>query len=218
MPPDIALTLGDAIHNFRASLDHLAMDLCLLKDESTDGVAFPFSKVALGLNKEIKGRHFKRAGAAAVDLLVRIGPHAEGNRALYGLHQLDIMDKHRLVLPLFHASRALDVRLEGPSGLLHMSEMEGAGDGWGISAQPGDTLTVGSFELIAAFERGQPHPFGGLRAIETLQYLARVVGGTIDAFQAVARGEELIMPLGRENFAASSDSRQRLVKSPLSYL
>jgi len=42
IPDDIALIAGDAIHNIRTALDHLACCLAVANGKSANGVSFPF--------------------------------------------------------------------------------------------------------------------------------------------------------------------------------
>src|SRR5918912_3111054 len=54
LPPEIPLTLGDAIHNMRTALDLLANDLVRLNGRSANGAYFPFSKDNDKLDDRIK--------------------------------------------------------------------------------------------------------------------------------------------------------------------
>jgi hypothetical protein len=110
-PPEIALSVGDAVHRLRTALDHLAYEL-VTKGTGRIGpfkhATFPIfdSKTLFdqGMSQPTKG--MKPAAAAAID---GIAPYKGGNDALWQLHRLDIIDKHRLLLTVGSAYRSVDI-------------------------------------------------------------------------------------------------------------
>jgi hypothetical protein len=68
-------------------------DVARLKGQDTDHLAFPFASDEQRLEKEIKNRDIPRLGSDIVNLVKAEKPYPAGNRALSGLHELDIMDK-----------------------------------------------------------------------------------------------------------------------------
>ena len=181
-PPELALALGDAIHNLRTSLDLLASDLARKNGMSPKGVYFPFSLDAAGLQQQIEDKKFDRAGPKTVELLHKIGPHHEGNKELRGLHDLDIMDKHKLILPVLHGFHASNVVLDGPSGKL-VAEVSGPGDGFSISAGPDDDVTIEAMTFIVVFGSDAPTIFAEKPIVATLEKLAANVENVIEAFR-----------------------------------
>lgn len=187
-PTDLALVLGDAIHNLRTALDLLASDLARLNGKSPKGVSFPFASDASGLKKQIKKKNFDRAGPKAVQLLHKIGPHRDGNKALGGLHDLDLMDKHQLILPVLHAFRADKLHLKGPTGELVADFISGPGDGFSITAGPLDEATLDSITFFTGFGDDAPKVFFEKPILETLESLAQLVGSIIESFRALRPG------------------------------
>ena len=100
LPPEAGAIIGDVIHNLRAALDIMAVSLVGAVSTDTENVYFPFCTDANELDKMIKRRGFDRAGQDAVDLLKQFAPHRGGNEALRALHELDIQDKHHMVIPI----------------------------------------------------------------------------------------------------------------------
>jgi hypothetical protein len=99
-PKMVGAIVGDIVHNLRAALDLMAVELVsLTPNANTNGVYFPFCDVADDLNLMIKKRNFHRAGQDAVELLVTLRPYKGGNAALRALHDLDIQDKHHTLIP-----------------------------------------------------------------------------------------------------------------------
>lgn len=99
MPEITGAIIGDIIHNLRTSLDLMACELCRVKGNSDKDVYFPFCDTARDLPSAIKRRNFYRAGQAAVDLLTEMKPYKGGNIGLRAIHDLDIQDKHKELIP-----------------------------------------------------------------------------------------------------------------------
>ena len=97
VPMEIAIVAGDAVHNLRSALDHLAYQLVLANgnkpNRKTD---FPIFKDASDYEKNC----VERTEGMSQKALARIGeakPYKGGNDTLWRLHKLDIIDKHRLL-------------------------------------------------------------------------------------------------------------------------
>lgn len=97
-PASLPLILGDAIHNLRSALDVKMFELIGTQAEQPKNVQFPFASSAEKFEKTIKQREVYLAGDNVVSLLSEIKPYPGGNDLLCGLHDLDIADKHRLIL------------------------------------------------------------------------------------------------------------------------
>jgi hypothetical protein len=108
IPADVPLIMGDVIHNLRSSLDHLAYRLVCVGTDS----AGPFERVYFPIGerpKEFKARIRaikKCLKPPAVKALSAIEAYEGGNGdILWQLHQLDIIDKHRLLLTVYSQNR-----------------------------------------------------------------------------------------------------------------
>jgi hypothetical protein len=103
--PYLGTVAGDAIHSLRASLDVLIWQLVLLGGhEPKRSESFPISDSADEF--EAKGlRKVKRVPDQAVEFIKAAKPYKGGNDALWKLHNLDIRDKHRLLIPVGMAYR-----------------------------------------------------------------------------------------------------------------
>ncbi|WP_454745113.1 hypothetical protein [Ciceribacter selenitireducens] len=102
-PSSLPLIFGDFIHNTRSSLDILVIDVARRREKSIDKIKFPFAedetKLEILLNKD-----FRRLGDDVVAALSSQKPFNGGNRNLRLIHDLDIDDKHKLVLPTYAAA------------------------------------------------------------------------------------------------------------------
>ena len=98
----LALVIGDAVHNLRSALDLLAFalvgDKCPTPGQRRQ-VQFPFSASANGLEATIKSRQISRAGEKVVREIKKLKPYPGGNETLQAIHDLDLADKHKLIIP-----------------------------------------------------------------------------------------------------------------------
>jgi hypothetical protein len=99
VPNSIALTVGDAIHNLRSTLDHLASAMEVAAGETPDKyTGFPVFDSPEGYRDcpQTKIKGLREPCKRTID---RIQPYKGGNgHRLWQLHQLDIRDKHRILL------------------------------------------------------------------------------------------------------------------------
>lgn len=97
-PRRIAAVTGDMLHNLRSALDFLAWQLVEANGvEPTDKTSFPISNSPEEF--ETSGlRKVEGASKGAVELVKAAKPYQGGNDALWRLHKLDIVDKHRLLV------------------------------------------------------------------------------------------------------------------------
>jgi hypothetical protein len=98
VPPALSAICGDVVHNLRAALDHLAGQLVIANSGQPDSnTEFPIGQ-AESHYEAIRDRKAKGFSKAALDILDGLKPYKGGNDALWRVHQLDIVDKHRLLL------------------------------------------------------------------------------------------------------------------------
>jgi hypothetical protein len=98
VPEAIPLIAGDAAHNLRSALDHLACALIKrVGNEPTAHTYFPVCESSQKYKSESarKVEGISLADKEAIDL---IKPYGGGNDSLWGLHRLDIIDKHKLLI------------------------------------------------------------------------------------------------------------------------
>lgn len=176
VPDELGSVFGDVIHNLRAALDLMACDLCKLKGASTKDVYFPFCESVSQLPKMIIKRHFDQAGPEAVRLLHELQPYKGGNTALRAIHDLDIQDKHQMLIvtPMSFASPILE--LHDGSGNYYRDE-----HGRLAPRVVGDPTKPSEIRL-------QFPPDGALAGkdlIPTLHELVETTAGVIEAFKAL---------------------------------
>ena len=155
VPNELAPIIGDTVHNLRSALDLCACELARLNSNKDDGVYFPFCTDPEYLDKQISNKRFYLAGDAAVAVVKDLKPFRGGNEDLRALHELDIIDKHRSILPTAISS-ASPVFSIGPDNAL--------------SFVP-ETEVPASASLV--FPEGVP-----LAGADIIQSLERLVGET----------------------------------------
>jgi hypothetical protein len=111
IPVDVPWMVGDAVHNLRSALDHLAFHLV---STFTNGngpfkeLYFPIAETFDKFNKSLiraskckssSGAVVQRLRQEAIEAIKRIEPYETGKgRILYHIHKLDIIDKHHMLV------------------------------------------------------------------------------------------------------------------------
>lgn len=100
-PESISAITGDVLANLRAALDHLAYQLAVVNGTTDEKVLkatyFPISDDATKYKAEAPGR-VKGMSQAAIDAIDARKPYKGGTDALWHLHKLNNIDKHRMVV------------------------------------------------------------------------------------------------------------------------
>lgn len=101
---DISLIVGDAVHNLRTALDFSWYSTIerLLPDKISDATKFPVRRDRKNVEGALHGIEVDTRCQTLFDLImVRIQPYERGhNEAVWTLHNIDIFDKHLLLLDL----------------------------------------------------------------------------------------------------------------------
>jgi hypothetical protein len=111
-PTLFATTTGDVIQNLRSALDHLAYQLFLVgTNGTTDGrhVYFPIDQDIVEYRRNLP-RRTKGMRQDAIDTLNIIEPYKGGKgHDLWVLHELNNIDKHRLLVTVGSAYQSFNV-------------------------------------------------------------------------------------------------------------
>jgi len=188
IPVKLAPIIGDIVHNLRTSLDLLACELVRLNGGSDKDVYFPFCKNASDLEKMIKKKNFNKASPEAIDLVRSLKPYIGGNIDMRYVHDLDILDKHIMLIP--------------SAGYL-----KNPGGGMGFDQENLSPRTLGSGTILASLTpnlvpdnklpvelelifpwRG---PFEDRQIIPTFHGLVEEFSGIVDLFETRCFAKEL---------------------------
>jgi hypothetical protein len=107
-PVRMSAIAGDILHNLRSALDHLAYQLVLVGGGTpSNQTCFPIYD---SVDKYRSNRGQKVAGMRqdAITAIDAIRPYQGGNDALWFLHRLNNIDKHRLLITIGSAYRSMN--------------------------------------------------------------------------------------------------------------
>ncbi len=103
---DIPAIAGDAAHNLKSTLDHLAFQLVaagtdagIPRKQRWEDIQFPIAHNAETYERR-KARCIEGAQREAIDVIDRLKPYKGGNDALWLLYKLDNADKHSFIFPV----------------------------------------------------------------------------------------------------------------------
>lgn len=117
VPDSIALIMGDAAHNLRSALDHFAWAAVSAQDRGTRTYFPIWGKTAVPGPDEWREqvcRQLKGTPAGLIDAVAQLEPWDMGRDSLlWAIHELDRIDKHRLLLSV--AVAVTGIGLDGDS-------------------------------------------------------------------------------------------------------
>lgn len=108
-PRDIDVLVGDAVHNLRATLDLLVVEA--VGDKNATDVSFPFCASVDALEVMLKKRGVDRAPVGVQEYIRDLKPYHDGNSVLRALHDLDLQDKHRRLIPAAASITTPEIRV-----------------------------------------------------------------------------------------------------------
>lgn len=102
--------VGDVIHNLRSALDLLAVALVIANGHtSKSAITETYFPIAANRESFSTGK-IRRASPSALRIIRRLKPYKGGADAFWQLHQLDILDKHSLLIPVGAAHTHVGIR------------------------------------------------------------------------------------------------------------
>jgi hypothetical protein len=196
LPEDFAPILGDALHNLKSALDVAINQILFLKLGAFDDYGrFPIRKSRDELANAVKGGKISQASKAVADFIVDVvKPYQGGNDALWALHTLNILDKHRILLPMMQITAVHDIRAEDETGELILIGT------WVITRNRIATheclrsrnvkiTNHGHPTLLVLFEKGLP--MEGEAVVPALIQLTESVSGVLEEIETVFLGENV---------------------------
>jgi hypothetical protein len=115
VPDEFSLILGDALHNLRSALDY---QICAIEYAHTRDIgektAFPVCETQDELRTAVSGGLGSRIPSAISDFLVEtVQPYKGGDGVpIWHLHELEIVDQRRLLIPQFQLSAITGIRYQ----------------------------------------------------------------------------------------------------------
>lgn len=156
---EFAVLIGDAVHNLRAALDHLA---CGLVSEAshvpvTRETMFPiFRDPGPRTANDMKALVTSKVSGARQDLidkLCTLEPYEGGHHEmLWALNYLDVVDKHRVLITAAGATRQLAINMGAMMRTMFAGE---TGEGATLAQQTPDSwITLNAAEVTFPLEDG----------------------------------------------------------------
>lgn len=97
IPDDFDSIIGDAFQNLRSALDHATCAIVIPnKPKKPKDVQYPFVENLDELEKAFLFRQINLAGPDAINIIRNSQPYREGDKNLFALHELSIVDRHKL--------------------------------------------------------------------------------------------------------------------------
>lgn len=212
IPPELTLIVGDVIHNLRAALDFAAWQLEIANGRTPSrttqfpiwnrGAADPTTIAAIREHQARRERQLRAFGEPAMALIERLQPDSRGDpkwtlHPLWLLHQLDVWDKHKLLVVVGAAIVNARTTIGGPGEDVHIDRLSlGSPEMTIIPLADGAELmrlTLGvetpnvqvkdQFSMFIAF--AQDEPGQGEQVVPTCDRLIRFVDEALSRFAAL---------------------------------
>jgi hypothetical protein len=196
-PCELPLIIGDAIHNLRSSLDLAYCEILIAIGETpTDYSRFIFEEDRDKLVAKLKSGPMK-AAADIIDIIADfIKPYATAQNPLYILHNLDISDKHLLLIPTFGIAQLRNINAQifmGNSVVPNVTianitltiDQNGGINfiGWGGGAAQQKIKFEGKGDPSFSVRFGKGQALEGQPIVPTLHQLSQIVGGVLEILE-----------------------------------
>jgi hypothetical protein len=114
---DLALAIGDAVHNLKCALDYAWIHAIrkMAPVALRKFAKFPIYPSQSELEIALRGHGIQIASPNLYDLIVSDIKPYDGGDHLWSIHKMDIMDKHRLLIPVLDVA-IVDLSLEDDIG------------------------------------------------------------------------------------------------------
>ena len=122
IPVEASTVAGDALHNMRSALDHLAVAAAVRSGRSHKGVWFPIVEDRASLPRAMKDK-LGKCPQSFKDFVAGLKPYKRGNDVLFDIHRLNIIDKHQMLAPIGAASKITVQADQGFYGAFDFSKM-----------------------------------------------------------------------------------------------
>ncbi len=186
---DVSLLIGDTLHNLKCALDYAWIKVLEnnAPDAITDKTQFPIHPTLQALENSFTNAKKKLPTILTQLLLTKIKPYLGGNDALCDVKRLNIMDKHRLLLPVITYTGIAGLEMEDESG----ESMKGFGtstmqqppwyirisDGWNVKDKGKPSIDI-------LFDEGAPTNFHNVTA--ALEYYSLMILQVVETLEAFA--------------------------------
>ena len=140
LPADWSMIIGDIIHNARSALDLLMVAVvkrCDPERASYNHVHFVIRETKEAFEAALPAK-IRGASPEARAVIESLKPYKGGDEAFWRLHQLDISDKHKAIIPVGAAHKSVGVAPFAFAGAKLPEAVRAAFSGVKINLRPAD--------------------------------------------------------------------------------
>lgn len=191
MPLQVSAALGDCIHNLRSAFDYIAVALTAppIGTGNPTGAYFPTGKDRLGY-EAARAKRMKGAPDSALRIVDALEPWTGGRNLVRELHDLDIMDKHRLLVPAIAEMhvRSMKAEFKGTPIEITGDHVQSVADGQNFNIEipcPG-IADISEFKLETGLKADfsikfdRDHPCAGELVLPTLKRMRAVASRLVE--------------------------------------
>lgn len=210
LPAEMVLTLGDAVHNLRCSLDYVVNELLGWKDtrltfpmgEEREELVDSFRTQPETVGGKTKGKGRNAAIEMAVNgigtfIVDEIRPYKSDDGFLWPLGKLDGRDKHRLLIPVLvpQTIRGINVVDKNDNRMINCIARVSAGGVGNIAQFGAGGLKIESYgKPTAEIFLNEPGVVESERMFPTLVQMSQAVAQTIGRIEEFALSSGWVRP------------------------
>ena len=184
---DASIIAGDTLHNLRSALDILFHEV-MEPGTATKYTRFPILETREELITRLSTILEKKQISTVLHNFLRdtVKPYQAGNYPLWALDELNVIDKHKLLLPALQMLRFVDIRLEDENHRQVGTTVYYMDEACSIRLRDADDRKViiknkGHAAATVAFDQGTP--FENQAIVPTLANISQEVLRTVEAFE-----------------------------------
>lgn len=185
IPVGIPVIVGDVLHNLRSAMDHIVGQLVLANGGSVERHhCFPVVELAKNY-QSFATRALDGVRQEAIDLVAGTKPYKGGDDDLWHIHQMNNIDKHRLLLPAASFNQGLEVDVQGVRFLLPATRPLAFEDGKTLLFVPDHIRNDPAYReprLTFDMACAEPEKLRGEPLHETLRRFRGAAEGLVDQF------------------------------------
>jgi hypothetical protein len=184
LPVKLSVILGDAVHCLRTALDHLANELVRWTGVTPGIVYFPIARSASEYPKLLQKQAIGVPDKAK-KIFQQVNPYHGGNGLLWSIHELDRIDKHRLLVTVGTTVTQLKVKVDPKPKWMKMP-MAGKpikGEDVILALQGDHTARASEIDVEFEVAFGEPDELLGYAVVAGLNEMSDIVKKIVTKFR-----------------------------------